>query len=151
MPNGFCVTSEAFRQFIELCPEMDQLQTALAAVGPEEREKAQSLAAQMRVCLAAAPFPPAVQDAVLAAWRTLGVLRSYAVRSSATAEDQPGASFAGQGDTILNVRGRKALLDAVRTCWLSLFSDRAVLYRVHHHIDHKQLGTVPFPARRWPL
>ena len=73
----------------------------------------------------------------IAAWQSRGTTRAYAVRSSATAEDQPRASFAGQGETFLNVCGREALLQSVRACWISLFADRAILYRMHKRIDHR--------------
>ena len=95
------------------------------------------LAAQVRVCLAAAPIPAAVRQAVVGAWLLQGAKRTYAVRSSALSEDLPGASFAGQGETILNVYGRQALLDAVRTCWLSLYADRAVVYRLRDDAAHR--------------
>jgi hypothetical protein len=91
----------------------------------------------MRATLSRAPLPEPVRDAVLAAWRALDAGAAYAVRSSATAEDLPGASFAGQQDTFLNVRGGDALLDAVRRCWVSLFTDRAVLYRARGGYGHR--------------
>src|SRR5262245_20590337 len=73
----------------------------------------------------------------LQAWREFGTEHAYAVRSSATAEDLPSASFAGQQDTFLNVRGKAKLLDAVRRCWASLFTDRAIAYRAKHGFGHR--------------
>src|SRR5690606_14692993 len=81
----------------------------------------------------------AVADAILATWTPLDAAASWAVRSSATAEDLPGASFAGQQDTFLHIRGAAALLDAVRRCWVSLFSDRAVLYRARCGFGHRDV------------
>jgi pyruvate,water dikinase len=138
VPAAFCITTEAFRQFVDSCADMEPLLTSLAEINPHYIEEVQSLAAQVRVCLAAAPLPKAVRAAIVAAWRAQGTTRTYAVRSSATCEDKPGASFAGQGDTILNVCGYRALLDAIRACWLSLFADRAVAYRMHNRIDHRE-------------
>jgi pyruvate,water dikinase len=137
VPGGFCVTTEAFRQFADSSADMARLWTALAEIGPEQVEEAQSLAAQVRVCLAAAPLPRTVRAAVVSAWRAQGATRAFAVSSSATSEDGPGASFAGQGESFLNVCGYQALLGAIRSCWLSLFSDRAVVYRLHNHFDYR--------------
>ena len=91
----------------------------------------------MRQCLAAAPIPADVEAEILSGWQSQGVDHAYAVRSSATTEDLPQASFAGQHDTILNVRGHDALLAAIRGCWISLFTDRAVLYRMRNQIPHR--------------
>jgi pyruvate,water dikinase len=77
-------------------------------------------------------MPAGIRSEVLAAWRELGTGHAYAVRSSATAEDLPSASFAGQQDTFLNVQGEEPLLDAVKRCWASLFTDRAIAYRATH-------------------
>jgi pyruvate,water dikinase len=135
VPTGFCVTTEAFRQFVDSCADLDPIWMALSTVGVEQIEEIQALAAQVRVCLAAAPMPKSIRAAIVAAWRAQGATRSYAVRSSATSEDGPDTSFAGQGETFLNVCGYQALLDAIRSCWLSLFSDRAVIYRMHNRLD----------------
>ena len=79
-------------------------------------------------------MPAGIRSAVLAAWREFGTGHAYAVRSSATAEDLPSASFAGQQDTFLNVRGEEPLLEAVRRCWASLFTDRAISYRAKQRL-----------------
>ena len=121
VPPGFCITTVAFRQFLA--------GSATAAA---------SAAARAREQLMTAPLPPAVEQAIVAACEVCGSACSYAVRSSATAEDLPGASFAGQYATYLNVRGRDALLHAVRACWASLYSDRACAYRAHHGLDDRQ-------------
>ncbi|HEY1333773.1 MAG TPA: PEP/pyruvate-binding domain-containing protein, partial [Myxococcaceae bacterium] len=92
---------------------------------------------RIREHLEALTMPPDVRAAVLQAWRGLGREHAYAVRSSATAEDLPSASFAGQQDTFLNVRGGEPLLEAVRRCWASLFTDRAIAYRAKHGFGHR--------------
>lgn len=139
-PKGFVVTTEAFRRFQAACPESEALLVALEALAPEEIERGAALAARMRAQLAATPVPPEVEAAVRAAFERLwpgaaGAL--VAVRSSATAEDLPGASFAGQQDTFLNVRAPGELADRLRACWGSLFTDRAVLYRAKNRIAHR--------------
>ena len=91
----------------------------------------------MRAALEHTPLPAAVSHAALYAWRKLGSEHAYAVRSSATAEDLPGASFAGQQETYLNIRGEAALLDAIRLCFASLFTDRAILYRAKNGFGHR--------------
>src|SRR5690348_8074456 len=89
----------------------------------------------MRAALDKLPVPAEAADAIKESWHSLGDDDPLAVRSSATAEDLPGASFAGQQDTILNVTGEEALLDAVRRCWASLWNERAVAYRAANGID----------------
>ncbi len=123
VPPGFCVTTAA-----------DQPVPA-AAVDPRAQDVG-GLAEQALAAILAAPVPAAVADAVAGAYRALGKDVPVAVRSSATAEDLPWASFAGQQDTYLNVVGADAVLDAVRRCWASLWTDRAVSYRATNSIDH---------------
>jgi pyruvate,water dikinase len=138
VPAGFCVTTDAYRQFVGSCAGMERLWTALQAIKTDRIEDVQSLGAQVRVRLAAAPLPKEVRAAVVAAWRQYGATRTYAVRSSATCEDKSEASFAGQGETFLNICGYRHLLEAVRACWISLFSDRAVAYRSRNQVDHRE-------------
>jgi rifampicin phosphotransferase len=123
VPRGFCVTTAAYRR-------------AAAAAGVEPSAPAE----QSRSRLASASLPEGDIDAILAAYADLGEDTPVAVRSSATAEDLPEASFAGQLDTYLNVAGSDALLDAVRSCWASLWTDRAVAYRADHGIDQRSVG-----------
>ena len=139
VPSGFCVTTAAFRRFIESCADADELYGALAAVQTDDVDGARAVGEQVRNRLAAVPMPADVADAVLRAWRAEGEDHAYAVRSSATAEDLPNASFAGQQDTYLNIRGADAMLESVRNCWISLFTDRAILYRVQNHFDHRDV------------
>jgi pyruvate,water dikinase len=137
VPPGFCVTTAAFDAFLAGCGDTQALYAALEALDGQDVESARRVAESTRAALGRAPLPPAVADAVLAAWRAMGTEAGWAVRSSATAEDLPDASFAGQQDTYLNIRGADALLDAVRRCWVSLFTDRAVLYRARSGFGHR--------------
>jgi rifampicin phosphotransferase len=144
VPPGFCVTTAAFDAFMAACPDADASYAALEAVLGQDANAARGAAEQMRRVLEPIPVPPSVREAALVAWRALDVDAAWAVRSSATAEDLPGASFAGQQDTFLNVRGADALLRAIQRCWVSLFTDRAVLYRARNGFGHRgvKLGVV---------
>lgn len=137
VPPGFCLTTAAYDAFLAGAGELEPLWQALDALDGKDAEAARRAAEPMRAALERAPLPEIVRDAALAAWKALDAEAPYAVRSSATAEDLPGASFAGQQDTFLNVRGGDALLDAVRRCWASLFTDRAVLYRARGGYGHR--------------
>jgi rifampicin phosphotransferase len=139
VPPGFCVTTAAFRRFVGR--SLASLYTALDALDPGDVEGARVVAGRVRSALHALPIPTEVSTAVVDAWRALaGPEHAWAVRSSATAEDLPGASFAGQQDTYLNIRGEGPLLCAVRDCWVSLFTDRAVLYRARNGFGHRAVA-----------
>ncbi|MFI6505501.1 phosphoenolpyruvate synthase [Nonomuraea typhae] len=140
VPGGFCVTTAAFESFVRGGPRMADLYAELDRIDPAELGALAALAGQVRAYLLALPFPAEVRAGVLAAWRKEGEERAYAVRSSATAEDLAGASFAGQQDSFLNVVGREQLLDAVRRCWASLFTDRAIAYRARGGFGHRGVG-----------
>lgn len=124
VPPGFCLTTAAYREVAADAAVRTAI-AGLARGGPAEA---------VRAALLAAPVPPAVAAALAGAYRELGDQVVVAVRSSATAEDLPDASFAGQQDTLLGVRGEVGLIAAVRRCWSSLFSDRAVAYRAQRGI-----------------
>jgi rifampicin phosphotransferase len=134
VPPGVCVTTEAYRQ-VAAGVALATLLDAIAATPATDTDRLALLAGRMREALLAAPVPDAVADAVVAGYRQLGPDAAVAVRSSATAEDLPFASFAGQQDTYLNVVGAEAVLAAVRRCWASLWTDRAVAYRATQRID----------------
>jgi phosphohistidine swiveling domain-containing protein len=141
VPPGFCVTTSAFDRFIAslAATDADARFAALDALDGDSVEAARTAAESMRQALDALPVPTEVARAVASAWQALGAEHALAVRSSATAEDLPGASFAGQQDTYLNVRGEASLLVAVRRCWISLFTDRAVLYRARGGFGHRSV------------
>jgi rifampicin phosphotransferase len=123
VPPGFCITTAAYQQI------------AADAFDPGAQDEGR-LAERARAAILATSVPAAIADAVDHAYRALGDAVPVAVRSSATAEDLPWASFAGQQDTYLNIVGADAVLDAVRRCWASLWTDRAVSYRTTNGIDH---------------
>lgn len=134
VPPGFCVTTDAYG-LAAAAPEVRVAIDALVAAAPGDRT---DHAVRVRDALAAAPPPEPVAAAVADAYRDLGA-GVVAVRSSATAEDLPYASFAGQQDTFLGITGEDAVLDAVRRCWASLWTDRAVAYRDAYGIDHRSV------------
>src|SRR5215472_6569966 len=136
VPPGFCVTTAAYREFLRTSGVLEALLDSLERVTHEDLDTIRAIGVRIREHLEALAIPADVQLAVLQAWRELGTEHAYAVRSSATAEDLPPASFAGQQDTFLNVRGEAKLLDAVRRCWASLFTDRAIAYRAKHGFGH---------------
>ncbi len=139
VPPGFCLTTVAFRRFIAASPDPEGLYALLDTVSTDDLDSVRDVGQRVRQTLLAAPIPVEIAAAVRQAWQETGVEHAYAVRSSATAEDLPGASFAGQQDTYLNVRGEAALLDAVRRCWVSLFTDRAILYRCQNGFSHRDV------------
>lgn len=129
VPPGFCVTTVAFAQFLQACPEGPELFRSLRRL-PAATPDPISQARERGVArLAQLPIPPRVEQAILDAWRAQGESRQYAVRSSATLEDASDHSFAGQFESRLNVQGREALLAAIKQCWLSFFSTRALAYQ----------------------
>jgi pyruvate,water dikinase len=131
VPAGFCVTTEAYREVTSAAPDLAR---ALAAL-----EHGDGGAETVRRSIEALPFPDGLAATISGAVEQLGSEVPLAVRSSATAEDLPSASFAGQQDSFLNVVGATAVLDHVRRCWASLFTDRAVAYRVERGIDHHRV------------
>jgi pyruvate,water dikinase len=139
VPAGFCVTTSAFQAFLVGAGDTGPFFDRLDGLNPEETDAVRRLGEEVRGQLRQAPIPEIVAAAVVAAWTEVGTEHAYAVRSSATAEDLPGASFAGQQDTYLNVRGRDALLARVRDCWVSLFTDRAITYRARNGFDHRRV------------
>jgi pyruvate, water dikinase len=139
VPGGFATTAEAYRLFIstgELQPRLHQL---LNGLDGRDLARLQAAGAGARALLLNSPLPPALEQNILAAYRTMGS-PAVAVRSSATAEDLPEASFAGQQETYLNVCGEAALLAACRRCYASLFTDRAISYRQLNGFDHFEVA-----------
>jgi pyruvate,water dikinase len=139
VPPGFCVTTVAYRDFVRESAELDALLDELGALTHDDLGRIGAMGKRIRAHLVALEIPEGIRSAVLAAWRELGPSHAYAVRSSATAEDLPSASFAGQQDTYLNVRGDEPLLGAVRRCWTSLFTDRAIAYRAKNRFGHRDV------------
>jgi len=139
VPDGFCVSTEAFKRVMSAAPAIGGLLDRLALLKVENREAIRELAAAIRGVIEGIAIPEDVQEAITRFLAQLGEQEAYAVRSSATAEDLPGASFAGQQDTYLNVIGTPAILKHIRRCWASLFTERAVSYRMQNGFDHRKV------------
>jgi rifampicin phosphotransferase len=139
VPAGFCVTTAAFRRALDGVPSMERQLDRLALLDAKDREGIRRWSAELRAALEAVVLPDDLASAITAEIVRLGDQAAYAVRSSATAEDLPTASFAGQQDSYLNLVGPGAVLDHVGRCWASLFTERAVIYRVRNGIDHRRV------------
>ncbi|MFF4015055.1 rifamycin-inactivating phosphotransferase [Streptomyces sp. NPDC001843] len=137
VPRGFCVTTDVFRRIVAEAPSIEDRLDQLSRLNPDDREAIRTLSAQIRRTIEGIAVPRDVATAITRALARLGEHAAYAVRSSATAEDLPTASFAGQQDTYLNVVGPTAILRHVSRCWASLFTERAVTYRQRNGIDHR--------------
>lgn len=143
VPPGFAITAHAYREFLahnDLVPRIDTLLNAYAKGAPLD-----VTGASIRALIEAGEFPPAVQAAITASYEELSARHheknvDVAVRSSATAEDLPDASFAGQQESFLNVQGLEQVLDTTRRCFASLFTDRAIVYRTHHGFKHMDVS-----------
>ena len=139
VPPGFCVTTDAFRRIIGEAPSIDDRLDRLSRLNADDREAIRTLSAEIRRTLEGIVVPDDVTAAITRALARLGEQAAYAVRSSATAEDLPTASFAGQQDTYLNVVGPAAILQHISRCWASLFTERAVTYRLRNGFDHRRV------------
>lgn len=139
VPEGFCITTEAFKRIVEGTPGFEALLARLSLLKVEDREKINSLSAEIRRVIEEAALPGNLDEEVTRRLAMLGENEAYAVRSSATAEDLPAASFAGQQDTYLNIIGKEAILKHVSRCWASLFTERAVIYRIQNGFDHSKV------------
>ncbi|WP_339324789.1 phosphoenolpyruvate synthase [Paenibacillus sp. FSL W8-0194] len=139
VPEGFCVTTEAYQKAIEPNETYHALLHRLTMLNAEDREQLGEICREIRQTVLDVEIPSDVADAVVRYLSRFGEEHAYAVRSSATAEDLPHASFAGQQDTYLNIIGVDAILQHIRKCWASLFTDRAVMYRMQNGFDHRQV------------
>jgi phosphoenolpyruvate synthase/pyruvate phosphate dikinase len=139
VPVGFCVTTDAFRQIMATLPGIDDHLDRLSRLGPDDRAAVSRLTAEIRQAIEGIVIPDGLAAAVRCSLARLSEQAAYAVRSSATAEDSPTASFAGQQDTFLNVVGLAAILQHLSRCWASLFTERAVIYRLRNGIDQRKV------------
>ncbi|NRQ33822.1 phosphoenolpyruvate synthase [Nonomuraea sp. NN258] len=139
VPAGFCVTTAAFQRVLAAAPSIDARLDRLALVKPDDRQAIGALSAGIREVIEGAAIPDDLAAEIGASLARLGEGHSYAVRSSATAEDLPTASFAGQQDSYLNVVGQAEILRHVRRCWASLFTERAVTYRLRNGFDQRKV------------
>ncbi len=139
VPDGFCVTTDAFQRVVADVPSIDAQLDLLSRVEPDDRAAIRTLSADIRRAVEGVALPDDLVAAIGESLARLGEHASYAVRSSATAEDLPTASFAGQQDSYLNIVGLAEILRHVRRCWASLFTERAVTYRRRNGFDHRKV------------
>lgn len=139
IPEGFIVTTDAYIKIFDSCTELNSLLDQLSTMQVHHKDEISAITAQIRSVIENRDIPQDITDAIEAELQTHSDEISYAVRSSATAEDLPTASFAGQHDTYLNIIGKDSILKHMRKCWASLFTDRAVMYRIHNNFDHRKV------------
>ena len=142
VPNGFAITADGYRRFVQASGLDEKIGTILRGLEVGNLADLAQRGLAIRQAMTAADLPPDLQAGIVSAYERLGEGKpiDVAVRSSATAEDLPEASFAGQQETYLNVRGRAALIEACRRSFASLFTDRAISYRAHKGFDHLQIA-----------
>jgi len=144
VPNGFATTAQAYRDFLEQNNLTQRINQTLAELDVEDVVALGRTGKQVRQWVMEAELPQTLQQQLLTAYR--GLLEaskgdiSVAIRSSATAEDLPEASFAGQQETLLNIRGEEAMIAGVKEVFASLYNDRAIAYRVHQNFDHSEVA-----------
>jgi pyruvate,water dikinase len=139
VPEGFATTADGYREFLAHDGLAERIRAELATLDVDDVARLAETGARIRSWILATPFPARLQQEIVAGYQAMcegGVEASVAVRSSATAEDLPEASFAGQQETLLNVRGSQNVVHAVHEVFASLFNDRAIAYRVHQGFDH---------------
>src|SRR3954454_2287176 len=139
VPAGFCVTTDAFQRIMAEAPSIDDQLDRLSRLKPDDGEAIRALSLGVRRTLEGIAIPDDLAAAITRPLAQLGEQAAYAVRSSATAEALPTPSFAGQQDTYLNVVGPAAILQHVSRCWASLFTERAVTYRMRNGFDHRRV------------
>ncbi|HVC11290.1 MAG TPA: PEP/pyruvate-binding domain-containing protein, partial [Burkholderiales bacterium] len=140
VPGGFATTAQAYREFLAASGLDRRIGARLKSLDPSDVDALAQCGAEIRKWITEAPFPKEFEDHIRSYYQKLTELNSsaisFAVRSSATAEDLPDASFAGQQETFLNIRGVDNVLEAIRHVFASLYNDRAISYRVHHGFEH---------------
>ena len=139
VPPGFIVTANAYYDFLQRSKITDKIRSLLKPLDPNDSNQLQQIAEEIKQAILNAPMPPELADEIKKAYIEMGG-GLVAVRSSATAEDLPEASFAGQQSTFLNVQGENEVVAAVQECWASLFKPRAIFYRHHQGFDHLRVG-----------
>ncbi len=140
VPTGFCISTQAFTRSIEQNPALGRLLDQAALLRLDQREQIATLSATIRQQIQSISIPPDLQTAISLKLAKFGPTKAYAIRSSATAEDLPTASFAGQHDSYLNIIGETAILQQIKQCWASLFSERAMNYRLQQGFDHRSVA-----------
>jgi pyruvate,water dikinase len=139
VPDGFCISTEAFKRIIGETSSINELLDQLSLLKVGDRDKIGELSGEIRRAIEGIAIPEDIHQDITHLLSRFGEKNAYAVRSSATAEDLPTASFAGQQDTYLNIIGKEAILKHVSKCWASLFTERAVIYRLQNGFDHRKV------------
>mgnify|MGYP000855213574 FL=1 len=139
VPDGFCISAEAFKRIIGETSLINELLDQLSLLKVEDRDKIGELSGEIRRVIEGMAIPEDIREEIARHLSRLGEKNAYAVRSSATAEDLPTVSFAGQQDTYLNIIGKEAILKHISKCWASLFTERAVIYRLQNNFDHRKV------------
>jgi pyruvate,water dikinase len=139
VPGGFCITTQAYKDFLATSQEIQSFFTELNSMDSQDLTQVRQVGDRIRTHLQQLDIPLPIRKEIIEALDKQGSTNAYAIRSSATAEDLPNASFAGQQDTYLNVKGQDELLVHVKKCWASLFTDRAIAYRIKNGFDHHQV------------
>lgn len=139
VPDGFCISTEAFKRIIGETSSINELLDQLSLLKVEDWEKLGELTSKIRRVIEGITIPQDIDEEITQFLSRLGEKDAFAVRSSATAEDLPTASFAGQQDTYLNIIGKDAILKHICKCWASLFTERAVIYRIQNGFDHRKV------------
>jgi pyruvate,water dikinase len=139
VPEGFCLSTEAFKRIIGETPSITELLDQLSLLKVEDRDTIAAWSGEIRRVIEGIAIPQDIHEEIAHLLSRLDDKNAYAVRSSATAEDLPTASFAGQQDTYLNIVGKEAILKHISKCWASLFTERAVTYRLQNGFDHRKV------------
>src|SRR6478672_8294855 len=139
VPDGFCISTVAFKAIIEKTHSIHELLDQLSPLKVDDRAQIREVSGEIRRVIEEIAIPGDIQEAIARHLSRLGEEDAYAVRSSATAEDLPTASFAGQQDTYLNILRKPEILKHVSKCWASLFTERAVTYRLQNGFDHRKV------------
>jgi len=140
VPDGFCISAEAFNRVIRESPRVNDLLRRLSILKAEERDSVRELSTEIRNIIEQTAIPADISEEIIRHLAGPRENNAFAVRSSATEEDLPAASFAGQQDTYLNIIGKDQILKHISKCWASLFTGRAVIYRLQNGIDHRKVS-----------
>ncbi len=139
VPAGFCISTGAFKRILSETPPIGELLETLSLLKIEEKDKIAELSGKLRNIIEGIAIPQDIQEDINSFLSKFGEEYAYAVRSSATAEDLPTASFAGQQDTFLNIIGKEEILKHISKCWASLFTERTVIYRLQNGFGHRKV------------
>lgn len=139
VPDGFCITAGAFKSIMRETPAVNRLLDKLSLLKTEDRNEIGELCSELRKVIEGAAISEELNKEITRHLSGFGEKNAWAIRSSATAEDLPAASFAGQHDTYLNITGKEAILKHIGKCWASLFTERAVIYRLQNGFDHRKV------------